>query len=157
MIAFVGSFDEVLEHFLGDVKIGDHPVLHGLDGYNVAGSPAQHFLGLMANGFNLSGVSIDGNNGGFVDDDSLSAGVNQGVGSAEIDCEIIGEETENRSEVKHFLNQLSRGTVDPLGLLSCYTEPAEDPLDQGRHRHLFFMKQGKYYGLKSAVFQAFSR
>ena len=97
MIAFVGSFDEVLEHFLGDVKIGNHPIFHGFDGHYVAGSPAQHFLGLMANGFYLSGVSIDGNNGGFVDDDSLSAGVNQCVGSAEIDGKVIGEETEDGS------------------------------------------------------------
>jgi hypothetical protein len=42
--------DELLEHLLGHGEVGDHAVLHGADGLDVAGHLAQHGLGFVADG-----------------------------------------------------------------------------------------------------------
>ena len=56
-------------------------------------------LGLGAHGGNAlraAGAAIlaDGHHRGFVQHDALAADVDQGVGGAQIDGEIVGEETE---------------------------------------------------------------
>src|SRR5690606_2143609 len=40
--------NELLEHLLGDGEVGDDTVLHGPYGFDIAGHPAQHLLGLTA-------------------------------------------------------------------------------------------------------------
>ncbi len=42
--------DELLEHLLGDGEVGDHAVLHGADGFDIARHLAQHGLGFVAHG-----------------------------------------------------------------------------------------------------------
>ena len=81
-LAIVRLLDEVIEHLFGDFEVRDDAVFHGLDGHDVAGCPAQHFLGFLAHGFHFASVLVDGHNGGLVDNDTLTGRVDQGVGRA---------------------------------------------------------------------------
>src|SRR5690606_28739496 len=75
--------DEVGEHRLGDLEVGDHAVLEGADGGDGAGGLAQHLLGHPAHGVavgeDLVGALPDGDHGGLVQDDALAPDRNQGV------------------------------------------------------------------------------
>jgi hypothetical protein len=97
-LAVVRLLDEVVEHLLGDFEVGDHAVLHRLDGHDVAGRAAQHLLGLFAHGFHFAGVLVDGHNGGLVDNNALAGREDQRVGSAEIDGQIAGKHAEERAQ-----------------------------------------------------------
>ena len=86
--------DELLEHLLGDRKVGDHAVLHRADDGDGARCLAQHVLGGQADGLNrLLGVwaafHADGHNRGLVKDYTSAAHVNQCVGRAEVNCQIV--------------------------------------------------------------------
>ena len=48
------------DHFFGDVKMGDHAVLHGPDGIDASGSPSQHLFGFLAYSLDFFGVCVDG-------------------------------------------------------------------------------------------------
>ncbi len=58
--AAVRLADEVLEHLLGDLEVGDHAVLHRSNGLDVARCLAQHLLGLGADRFDPVGDPVDG-------------------------------------------------------------------------------------------------
>ncbi len=81
-LAVVRLLNEVVEHLLRDFEVGDHAVLHRLDGHDVAGRAAQHLLGFFAHGLHFAGVLVDGDNGGLIDDDALARRVNKSVGGA---------------------------------------------------------------------------
>ena len=97
-LAVVRLLDEVVQHLLGDFEVGDHAVLHRLDGHDVAGRAPQHLLGFLAHGFHFAGVLVDGHNGGLVDNDALAGRVDQGVGGAEIDGQIARKHAEERAQ-----------------------------------------------------------
>ncbi len=80
--AVVRLLDEVVQHLFGDFEVGDHAVLHGLDGNDIAGRAAKHLLGLFAHRLDLAGVFVDGDDGGLIDDDALTARIHQGVRGA---------------------------------------------------------------------------
>ncbi len=90
--------DEHLEHLLGDGEVGNHAILHGPHGLDATGHLAQHLLGLGANGFDglfAAGPALvsDGHHRGFVQDNAFAARVDEGVGSAKVDGQILGEKT----------------------------------------------------------------
>src|SRR5437899_11041209 len=58
----VHLLDEVAEHLLGDVEVGDHAVLEGPDGEDVAGGPADHPLGLRPDRQDGPGLGVDRHN-----------------------------------------------------------------------------------------------
>ena len=91
--------NEVVEHALGHFEIGDDTILHGTDGHDVSGRAAQHLLGFLAHRQHFAVGLVDGHDGGFVHDDPLPLGIDQRVGSAEIDREIGREQTKQRSNV----------------------------------------------------------
>ena len=87
-LAVVGLLDEVVEHLFGVAEVGDDAVFHGLDGDDVAGGAAEHLLGLFADGLNLIGDLVDGDDGGLVDDDAFAGGEDERVRRAEIDGQV---------------------------------------------------------------------
>ncbi len=87
-LAAVRLLNEVIQHLLGDFEIGDHAVFHGLDGDDIAGRAAQHFLGLFADSLHFSGVLVDGDDGWLVNDNPFAFGENESVGGSEIDGKI---------------------------------------------------------------------
>ena len=42
--------DEMLDHFLGGIKVGNHAFAHGADRFDAARRPAQHQLGVFTHG-----------------------------------------------------------------------------------------------------------
>jgi len=84
----VRLLDEVVQHPLGHLEVGDDAVLHGPDGDNVARRAAQHLLGFLADRFHFTGHLVDGDNRRLVDDDALALGVDQRVGRAQINGKV---------------------------------------------------------------------
>ena len=96
--AVVHLADEVAQHGLGDLEIGDHPVLHGTDGHDVAGGAAQHHLGFPAHRQHPVAVPVPAilahrHHRGLAQDDTLAFDIDQGVGRAQVDGQVIGEPT----------------------------------------------------------------
>ena len=91
----VHLLDELLEHLLGDGEVGDDAVLHGPDRGDVARRAPEHLLGreadLLDHLLAVRPVLPDRDHRGFVQDDALAPRVDQGIGGAEVDCEVVGE------------------------------------------------------------------
>src|SRR5262249_55586949 len=90
---------EVRQHFFGYGEVCNNAVLHRPDGNNVSGCPAKHIFGFLTDGLRLVRKLIDSNNRGFVDDDTATFGVDQSIRCAQIDREIAGEQTKQRTKV----------------------------------------------------------
>ena len=86
-----------LEHLLGHGEVGDHAVLHRPDGDDVAGRAAEHALGLEAHGRDRAraaraAVLADRDHRRLVQHDALAARIDQRVGGAKVDRQIVGED-----------------------------------------------------------------
>ena len=95
--------DELLDHLLGDHEVGDHAVLHGTDGLDIAGHLAQHGLGFAADSLDhLLAVGAafvtDRNHRRFVQNNALVSGENQGVSCAKVNGKVGGEVPTESSE-----------------------------------------------------------
>ena len=89
--ALVGGVDEVVEHALGDLKVGDHAVAEGAHGDDVGGGAADHRLGFRADREDGAVGAVDRDYGGFVDHDSASTHGDEGVRGAQVDPDVVGE------------------------------------------------------------------
>ena len=86
--------DEVTQHLLGDLEIGDDAVLHRADGKDPAWGAAQHGFGFPADRQYLIApftVALDRYHRGFPDDDALTAHIDQRIGRTEVDGHIAAE------------------------------------------------------------------
>jgi hypothetical protein len=59
----VGFVNEVSQHLLGNVKIGDHTILEWSNRRDGARRPSEHALGLDTDGVNLAHTLVDRHNG----------------------------------------------------------------------------------------------
>ena len=84
--------DEVAEHGLGDVEVGDDPVLEGAHHLDVARCAAEHGLGGVADGDHRPLRPIQRDNGGLRQHDPLAADVHERVGGTEIDPDVVDED-----------------------------------------------------------------
>src|SRR6266571_769794 len=103
-LAVMDLVDEVAEHLLGDVEIGDHAILHRPDGGNIAGGAAEHFLGLHPDGKDLMLAVVhfmDRHHGRLADHDPLPLQVDQGIGCPKVNGEVVGKHTK---QVIEYLN-----------------------------------------------------
>jgi len=96
--AAVHLLDEVPEHPLGDVEVGDDAVLQRAHRDDVSGRAADHPLGLDADGDDLPGIGIERDDRRFVEHDAAAPDVHQGVGCAEVDCHVTAQK---RHRVAH--------------------------------------------------------
>ena len=85
--------DELTEHTLGHVVIGDDALPQGTDGHNVAGGTAQHGLGLGAHLQQAAGVLIDGHHGGLVEHHALALYIYQNGGGTQVDTDVLCQST----------------------------------------------------------------
>ncbi len=85
--------DEAADHALGRLEIGDHPVLERPDGAQVLVGLAVHLHGLLAHGNDRARAAVDRHDGRFVHHHLIVVD-DQGVGGAEIDGDLLGQETE---------------------------------------------------------------
>ena len=84
----VHLLDEVAEHLLGDVEVGDDAVLERPDGGDGARCAAQHPLGLGADGVDLARARVDGHDRRLREDDAPPSHVDEGVGGAQVDGHV---------------------------------------------------------------------
>ena len=90
-LAGVDPLDEVAQHLLADLEVGDDAVLQRPDGLDVVGRAAHHPLRLEADRDGAAVVDVDRDDRGLVEHDALAADVDQGVGGAEVDGEVAAE------------------------------------------------------------------
>ena len=94
----VDLVDEVLDHLLGHVEVADDAVAQRPDRDDVGRRPADHPLGLGADGQDPLGLGVDGHDGRLAHDDPAVADVDQRVGGPEVDPDVAGEEAEDPVE-----------------------------------------------------------
>src|SRR5262249_48311965 len=85
--------DEVVEHLLRHVEVGDDTVLERPDGLDVPWRAPHHRLGLVPDGEHRMIGLVDGDDRGLVHHDALAADVHEGGGRGEVDCEVVGKES----------------------------------------------------------------
>ena len=99
--------DEMLDHPLGDLEVGDHAVAQRADGLDVGGGLAHHQLGVGADRGDLGGAAaiVHRHHRRLVEHDPLTAHVNHRVGGAEVDRDIARAEAEQTSKAhgRYFL------------------------------------------------------
>src|SRR6478736_1064620 len=85
--------DEVFQHCLGDIKIGNDAVFERADRRDRAGSLADHLLGDQPDGVavlkDAVGAFLDGHHGRFVEHDPLALDADKGVAGAQIDAHVF--------------------------------------------------------------------
>ena len=91
--------NEVLQHLLGDIEIGNDAVLQRPDGGDVARSAAKHALGLDAHRLDHlaavgAGTVADGHYRRLLQHDAASTHRNQRVGRAKVDGQVAGKKPE---------------------------------------------------------------
>ena len=83
-----GLLDEVAQHHLGHVEVGDDAVLERALGDYGAGGASNHALCVRANGEYAALALVDGDDGGLIDDNTLATHGNERVGGAQVDGEV---------------------------------------------------------------------
>ena len=112
----VGLLDEVAEHLLGRLEVGDHAVAHRADGGDAAGRPPEHLFRVVADGLDLVVDVVDRHDGRLVEHDAGAARKHAGVGGAEVDRQVMGEERQRSEKHSKPLSSVCRcgGVVSPV-------------------------------------------
>jgi hypothetical protein len=97
----VHLLDEVAEHLLGDVEVGDDAVLQRPDCRDRARGAAQHPLRLDPDGMHLPGPLVDRDHRGLGEDDAPAPDVDERVRRAEVDGDLAATETAERVPEAH--------------------------------------------------------
>ena len=85
----MNAADELAQHLLGDLQVGDHPVAERPAGRDRRRRAADHALGLVPDREHAAGLGVLGHDGGLRDGDPVPADVNQRVRGSEIDREVV--------------------------------------------------------------------
>ena len=97
----VDLLDEVAEHLLGDVEVGDDAVLERADRLDRARRAAEHPLRLDSDRVHLAGALVDRDDRGLGEHDAAPAHVDERVCGAEIDRHVAAAEPCHRGEDAH--------------------------------------------------------
>ena len=104
----VDLLDEVAEHLLGDVEVGDHAVLERPDRLDRARRAPEHALGLDADRVHFAGARVDRDDARLGQHDAAPAHVHERVGRAEIDRHVAAAETGQIAEDAHMSRERAR-------------------------------------------------
>ncbi len=85
--------DEMAQHLLCHVEIGDHPILQRTDRLDRARCTAEHPLGLNAYGMHLAGPRVDRDDARLRQHDPSPAYVNERIGGSKIDRHVAAAES----------------------------------------------------------------
>src|SRR3954471_18687936 len=84
--------EEVAQHLLGDVEVGNDAVLHWSHRDDAFGGAAEHALRLEADPFDLLRFAIESDYRRLVQYDAFSLYIDQCIGGAEVDGDCIRRE-----------------------------------------------------------------
>ena len=92
--------NKILDHLLGDFEVGDDAVAQRANGFDITRGAAEHQLGFLANRQHLLAAAMlpHGDDGGLVQHDAAAGHIDQRVGRAEVDSQILAEKAENGGE-----------------------------------------------------------
>src|SRR5439155_14779666 len=90
--ALVHALDEVAQHLLGDLEVGDHAVLQRPDGHDVGGRAPDHALGLEPDRERTTVLEVDGDDGRLVEDDAAAPDIDECVGRAQVNRHVAAEQ-----------------------------------------------------------------
>src|SRR6478735_9218670 len=99
----VDLLDEVAEHLLGDVKVGDDAVLERADRADRPGRAAEHPFRLDTNCVHLAAALVDRDDRRLAEDDASSPDVDKRVRGAEVDGHVAASEPGQGGEDPHYL------------------------------------------------------
>ena len=104
----VHLLDEMLDHLLGDVDVGDDAVAQRPDRLDLVGGLAHHQLGVVADRLDaLDAVDrLDRDHRRLVEDDAAAADIDDGVGGAEVDRHVVRRQSQE-VEKRHIWLMLS--------------------------------------------------
>ncbi len=88
-MAIVHLADEMTNHRLSHVKVGNDPVAQGANRGDARRRAADHSLGIVAHSQHLAGLVIDSHYRGLIQDNAASIDTHQSVGSAQVYTNII--------------------------------------------------------------------
>ena len=132
LAAAVRALDEVAEHRLGDLEVRDHAVLDRADRADAVRRAPEHLLGLVTDRDHLlaapARVLGDRDHARLRADEPLAADVDEGVGGAEIDGEVVGERARDEIEVHRRCPSAGGGPRNTSGV----SAPGRQKLS-GRH------------------------
>src|ERR1700692_3094284 len=118
--------DEMLDHFLRHLEIGDDAVAQRANSLDVARGPAQHLLGLLADGEDLLLAAHvgDGDHTGLIQHDAATLHVDECIGRAEIDGHVGRHDAQQSREHSgcNLYGNLSRkavGLASPMRADKC--------------------------------------
>jgi hypothetical protein len=97
----VDLLDEVAQHLLRHVEVGDDAVLQRADGRDRARCATEHALGLDADGVDLARSRVDRDHARLGQHDAAPAYVHERVGRAEIDRHVAAAEPCEVGEEAH--------------------------------------------------------
>ncbi len=86
------AVDEIAQHLLADLEVGDDAVLERPDRLNVRRRTPDHPLRLGPHGQRAPVFDVDGDHGRLVEDDATAADVHQRVGGSEVDSHVSTKE-----------------------------------------------------------------
>ena len=92
-LARVHALDEVAQHLLADVEVGDHAVLQRADRLDVLGRAPDHLLRFDADRERTTVAHVDRDHRRLVEHDAAPAHVHERVGSAEVDRHVAAEQS----------------------------------------------------------------
>ena len=97
----VDLLDEVPQHLLGDVEVGDHAVLQRADRGDRPGRAAEHALGLDADGVHLAAALVDRDHRRLREHDAATAHVDERVRGSEVDGHVAAAESVEVAQETH--------------------------------------------------------
>jgi len=97
----VHLLDEVAEHLLGDVEVGNDSVLERSDGGDRPRRPTEHSLRLDADCVHLARPLVDRDHGRLGEDDAPAANVDERVRGPEVDGHVAATEAGEGLEERH--------------------------------------------------------
>ena len=111
-LVLVHLADEVAQHLLGDLEVGDDAVFERADGADRAGRAAEHALGFGADRVDFAGAVVDSDDGRLGEHDAAAANVDEGVGGAEVDGDVArAEAREEVEETDDLLLSVRRSLI----------------------------------------------
>ena len=103
----VHLLDEVAQHLLGDVEVGDDAVLQRPDRRDRARRAPEHPLRLDADGVDVARALVDRDDGRLGEHDAAAADVDERVGGAEVDGHVAAAESGEGVEPAHGRSSLA--------------------------------------------------
>ncbi len=97
----VHLLDEVAQHLLRHVEVGDDAVLQRTNRLNRSGRAAEHPLRLHADRVHLARALVDRDDRRLRQDDAAPANVDEGVRGSEVDGHVAAAETRHRGKEAH--------------------------------------------------------